>query len=295
MRRLALIALILCANCSVPAICANVSNLDNVSYSIISPVDKSLWIATSDRGILRLGSGGKCFVYSAAKGDFPSDSIAALAFDEHGRLWMKDCAGRVFDYSSLDGFVQRSSAPDGLFVITEDVAGEAEVPSQDVAEGKTSILLWIIALLSLMALAGYIVVSRRGKSLPHIKPTPKAQTSEPQQKTVERHIVSKPDVSFYNTVMSLIMENLSNPDFSVEDIAAATGLSRIHVNRKLKAECNLSPSAILKAERMKKASELILSGELPVTEIAAKCGFSSQAYFSSAFKEYFGVSPSSYR
>ena len=95
--------------------------------------------------------------------------------------------------------------------------------------------------------------------------------------------------------MGLIKENISNPEFSVEDIAAHFGLSRIHVNRKFKAACNLSPSAVIKNERMKIASDLLNAGEHSVAEIATMCGFSSQAYFSSAFKAFFGVSPTSYK
>jgi len=221
---------------------------------------------------------------------------------------MKDASGRIFNYSSLDGFVQRASAPEGLFAAGPEPGPvkETEEPDTIIYKPGKSVSLWMIAAVCLLLLACYIFVSHlikrrpaKDDAEPETEPVPEPEPqlvikAEPQQKCSDTQNVPISNVAFYNTVMSLVMENLSNPDFSVEDIAAATGLSRIHVNRKLKAECGQSPSAILKAERMKKASALIVEGVLPITEIAAQCGFSSQAYFSSAFKEYFGVSPSVY-
>ena len=232
MRRLLAIVLTICANVCMSGLCANVSNLDNVSFSIISPVDNSLWIATRGRGIVRIGGSGKCFVYSASKGDFPCDSIAALAFDVDGRLWMKDEGGRFFDYSSLSGFVQRSSVPDGMFVVPEE---SVATPVAEPAGDRTPLLPWIIAVVSVVLLAGYIFVSSHKKSAVKTEPAITAHKSKlvlkPTSKPVEEGFVSNSNVSFYNTVMSLIQENLSNPDFSVEDIADVTGLSMEEIER----------------------------------------------------------------
>ena len=100
--------------------------------------------------------------------------------------------------------------------------------------------------------------------------------------------------SFLSQVNSLIQKNYSDPDFGVEQIAAALGITRVHLNRKLKAESDASPSALLKAERMKHASELLLRGDVTVADISKSCGFSTQSYFSTAFRDYFGQTPSEY-
>ena len=63
-----------------------VSNSKDVTFSIISPKDGSLWIATESRGLIRLGATGRPFVYSSTTGAFPCDSIAALAFSPDGTL-----------------------------------------------------------------------------------------------------------------------------------------------------------------------------------------------------------------
>ena len=100
---------------------------------------------------------------------------------------------------------------------------------------------------------------------------------------------------FTLVVMDLIRENLSNPDFDVDSIAAMTGLSRIHVNRKLKSEGSPSPSILLKDARMTFAAKLLKQGRLSVKEVGFSCGFRRPSYFATAFKEYFNVSPSDYQ
>lgn len=100
---------------------------------------------------------------------------------------------------------------------------------------------------------------------------------------------------FTKMVLDLIAQNLSDPEFDVDSIAESTGMSRIHVNRKLKSEGSPSPSVLLKDARMAKASSLLKEGNLSVKEIGIACGFSRPSYFATAFKEYFGVTPSDFQ
>lgn len=69
------------------------------------------------------------------------------------------------------------------------------------------------------------------------------------------------------------------------------GITRVHLNRKLKEAGAPAPKMILKKARMEKALTMLREG-LPVSDVYAACGFSSASYFSSAFKEYFGYTPS---
>jgi AraC-like DNA-binding protein len=47
--------------------------------------------------------------------------------------------------------------------------------------------------------------------------------------------------------------------------------------------------------RLKKAKFLLSSGDLTISEVASKVGFSSQGYFSTVFKSKFGVTPSEFK
>lgn len=99
---------------------------------------------------------------------------------------------------------------------------------------------------------------------------------------------------FGKKVLALTEESLTDPNFGVEQISEKLGISRIHVNRKLKAETGYSPSFVIKAIRMDKARGFLSDGNHSVTQVAATCGFSSASYFSTAFKEYYGISPSEF-
>lgn len=99
---------------------------------------------------------------------------------------------------------------------------------------------------------------------------------------------------FGRLVLEHVSAHLSDSGYGVEQIAADLGITRIHVNRKLKAETGYSPSTVFKTIRMTEARRLLLEGQYPVSEIATRCGFSTASYFSTAFKDFFGQSPSEF-
>lgn len=105
---------------------------------------------------------------------------------------------------------------------------------------------------------------------------------------------NNPQDSFVKDVYDIIKSSYTDSKLSVEDIAGKLNLTRVHVNRKLQASLGISPSSLLKAYRMRLAASMIMENEIPVSEIASRTGFSSGSYFSSAFKDFFGKSPSEY-
>ena len=87
---------------------------------------------------------------------------------------------------------------------------------------------------------------------------------------------------FAEQVLSGIRDSFSQADYSVEDLAASLGLSRVHLNRRLQSELGISPSVLLKTYRMRLASGMLSESTYTIAEIASSCGFSSSSYFSSA-------------
>jgi len=100
--------------------------------------------------------------------------------------------------------------------------------------------------------------------------------------------------AFVDEVKAIIQENIADSGFGVEELASKVGISRIHLNRKLKAEGNTSPSVLLKEARMELAASLIKEGKLSIAEIAQQSGFSTPSYFATAFKDYYKISPSDF-
>lgn len=92
-------------------------------------------------------------------------------------------------------------------------------------------------------------------------------------------------------VMKIINENQSNPDLSVEMLASAIGMSRVHMHRKLKELTNQSARDFIRGIRLKQAATLLSGKKLTISEVAYATGFSNLSHFSSSFKEFYGVSP----
>lgn len=92
-------------------------------------------------------------------------------------------------------------------------------------------------------------------------------------------------------VMEIVKRNLDNPEFGVEDLSREVGMSRVHMNRKLKEVLGISPSSLIKSTRMKQAAYLLVHDKVNIAEVAYRVGFSTPSYFSNSFRSYFGLSP----
>ena len=103
------------------------------------------------------------------------------------------------------------------------------------------------------------------------------------------------DEKLMKKVMKAINKNLNNPDLNAEMIAAEVGISRVHLYRKLKEITNQSTRDFIRNIRLKQA-EILLKSEknYSISEISQLVGFNNTTYFSNAFKELYGVSPSKY-
>ena len=103
------------------------------------------------------------------------------------------------------------------------------------------------------------------------------------------------DQKFISDFRSLLIENLGNPDFSVENIYTTLGLSRVQLYRKVKALFDCGVNDYLLELRLQHAKRLLLATNKTISEIGYESGFSSPAYFSTAFKNKFELSPSEYK
>ncbi len=102
------------------------------------------------------------------------------------------------------------------------------------------------------------------------------------------------DSHFIERLKTIIQNHIAEEGFGVEDLSREVGISRVHLNRKLKQILDVSPNQLILDIRMKYAASLLVDSKLNVGEVAFRLGFSSHSYFSSRFKEYFGVSPKEY-
>ena len=101
--------------------------------------------------------------------------------------------------------------------------------------------------------------------------------------------------SFITKMNDIINLNVENPKFSVEDLAEKLNVSRVQLYRKVKAIIGINISDHINNVKLEKAAELLKSNTMNISEIAYSLGFSSPNYFSTAFKNKFGISPKEYK
>ena len=99
------------------------------------------------------------------------------------------------------------------------------------------------------------------------------------------------DEKLLRRIVDAIRNNLENPEFDVAALCQEVGISRVHLNRKLKETGNVPPSQLIKSFRMKQAAWLLVNNKVNVSEVAYRVGYSSHSYFSNSFRDYFGMTP----
>ena len=82
---------------------------------------------------------------------------------------------------------------------------------------------------------------------------------------------------------------------TVEEVADACRLNRSYFSKLFKENVGCPPQEFLIGVRLAKATELMCSSNLPISEIATRCGYSNQFHFSRAFKKRYGTPPQKWR
>ena len=115
-----------------------------------------------------------------------------------------------------------------------------------------------------------------------------------QDDKVEKVEVKGYDEELMERIMKVVNENLSDSDFNVEKMCDEVGVSRTQLHRKLKEMTGVPTSEFLRNIRLNEAARLIKEGKINITQVSYMVGFANNSHFSTAFKKYFGMSPSEY-
>jgi len=118
-------------------------------------------------------------------------------------------------------------------------------------------------------------------------------TEAPGDKNINTKQLSS-DEKLLHKFNEKLKEQIGNPDLNVESISRELGISRVHLNRRLKTIIHESPGNYIREYRLKQAAGMLASKKLTVAEVAYATGFTSHAYFSNIFKERYGMTPSEY-
>ncbi len=96
-------------------------------------------------------------------------------------------------------------------------------------------------------------------------------------------------------LVQTMQEHLFDPAFKVSDAIRAIPMTADYVRKQFRRFYNCPPVAYLNRLRIDAARKLLLTTDLPVAQIAARCGFSDVKYFARIFHRETGFNTREYR
>lgn len=107
-------------------------------------------------------------------------------------------------------------------------------------------------------------------------------------------VINDLDKKFMTKVIEFIEEKMIQEDFSIDTLSLEMAMSRSVFFKKIKSLTGQSPQDLIRDIKMKKAATLLMEKRYNIGEIAYLTGFPNAKYFSTAFKKYYGKTPSEY-
>ncbi|MCZ8515430.1 DNA-binding response regulator [Paenibacillus filicis] len=95
--------------------------------------------------------------------------------------------------------------------------------------------------------------------------------------------------------LAFIHDRLSDPELSMQQAAAETGMSISYFSRSFKEEMGISFTEYVIRRRMEHAKELLLEAGSKTYEIAWAVGYMDYPHFAKSFKKWYGLSPTEYK
>ena len=104
------------------------------------------------------------------------------------------------------------------------------------------------------------------------------------------------DRQWLNRLIDLVHHQMHDGLVSLDQLAADMHSSRSQLNRRILRLTGENSAAYVMQIRLSHAKRLLDQDiNLPVGDVAMRCGFDDVAYFSRIFKKTFGLTPSQFR
>ena len=101
------------------------------------------------------------------------------------------------------------------------------------------------------------------------------------------------DKAFVEKATHLVLDRLSDTDFSIDELCREMAMSRSLFYGRLKTLTGKAPQDFIRLIRLEQAAMYLKQG-YPVLDVSVKAGFVNVKYFSTVFKKHFGMPPSKY-
>lgn len=104
------------------------------------------------------------------------------------------------------------------------------------------------------------------------------------------------DRAFIGRVNTIVDKEMSEGNVTVDTVAVALCMSSAQFRRKLTAVSGTTPAVYIRTRQMQMAQRILDSNaDLPINEVAMKCGFYDVSHFTRTFKQVMGVTPTPYK
>lgn len=154
---------------------------------------------------------------------------------------------------------------------------------------------------------GFIYVGRNEKRRKHAMElearlkelTEEANATKDDESDAEPSEDPKEDLSLRESLLlsklrEAVEQNYTDPEFGVDALADALGLSRSSLNRRMREIMDTTANNYIREARLEKAEELLRTSSLQINEICYKVGFQTPSYFIKCFRKKYGKSPNEY-
>jgi len=122
------------------------------------------------------------------------------------------------------------------------------------------------------------------------------------QKQFNRHLdvkaseiqVTSLDEKFIQNAITVVEENLTNKDFSVERMSRLLAMSRVLLYKKILSLTGKTPTEFIRTIRLQRAAQLLEKSQYAISEIAYEVGFNDPRNFARHFRDQYHMLPSDY-
>lgn len=117
--------------------------------------------------------------------------------------------------------------------------------------------------------------------------------SEETQETTE---ANEADRQFLFRLIEVVNASLPTGHYGVEDVASEMNMSSQTFRRRLMSVTGESPKAFISAIQMELAAKLLTnSPDMPIAQVANRCGYDEATSFNRIFRKAYGMTPTQYR
>lgn len=103
------------------------------------------------------------------------------------------------------------------------------------------------------------------------------------------------DEKLLKDTIKAIEANISNTEYSIDDLCTEIGLGRTNLYKKLQSITGMTPANFIRSIRLKKAAAMLKTTDMNISEIADHVGFGNIKYFNKHFKDEFGMTPTQFK